>query len=197
MTAQRSRQRHAGSSAALLHQLRPIRTKQSKTPFVDGSSSAAHWVKTAAFPVPRFCEQSRRASLMPPSLMRFPSGGSPSPPPALQTLCRPPSTPQASRQACPLYSSSRQRAAIPVLIHLPILPEQLHSQGWSSLCTQIGSIDFRRDEPDMNITANSRIHLTRWPVTALAEKHRRQDHHPGLPGPRRPQPAGDANVSYQ
>ncbi len=41
---------------------------------------------------------------------------------------------------------------------------------------------------------NSRIHLTRWAVTALAEKHRGQDHHPGLPGPRRPQPAGDANV---
>jgi hypothetical protein len=41
---------------------------------------------------------------------------------------------------------------------------------------------------------NRRIHLTRWAVTALAEKHRRQDHHPGLPGPRRPQPAGDANV---
>jgi len=30
---------------------------------------------------------------------------------------------------------------------------------------------------------NCRIHLTRWPVTALAEKHRRQDHHPWLPGP--------------
>jgi hypothetical protein len=42
--------------------------------------------------------------------------------------------------------------------------------------------------------SNSRIHLTRWPVTALAEKHRRQDHRLGLPGPRRPQPAGDANV---
>jgi hypothetical protein len=42
---------------------------------------------------------------------------------------------------------------------------------------------------------NSRIHLTRWAVTALAEKHRRQEHRPGLPGPRRPQPAGDANVS--
>jgi hypothetical protein len=41
---------------------------------------------------------------------------------------------------------------------------------------------------------NSRIHLTRWAVTALAEKHRRQDHRPGLPGPRQPQPAGDANV---
>jgi hypothetical protein len=41
---------------------------------------------------------------------------------------------------------------------------------------------------------NNRIHLTRWPVTALAEKHRRSDHHLRLPGPRRPQPAGDANV---
>jgi hypothetical protein len=45
-------------------------------------------------------------------------------------------------------------------------------------------------------TPNSRIHLTRWTVTALAEKHRRQDHHMGLPGPRRPQLAGDANVSF-
>jgi hypothetical protein len=41
---------------------------------------------------------------------------------------------------------------------------------------------------------NCRVHLTRWAVTALAEKHRRSDHRPGLPGPRRPQPAGDANV---
>jgi hypothetical protein len=45
------------------------------------------------------------------------------------------------------------------------------------------------------VSANSRIHLTRWAVTALAEKHRRQDYRPGLPGPRQPQPAGDANVS--
>jgi hypothetical protein len=44
------------------------------------------------------------------------------------------------------------------------------------------------------LSPNSRIHLTRWAVTALAEKHRRQSHHLGLPGPRRPQPAGDANV---
>jgi hypothetical protein len=43
-------------------------------------------------------------------------------------------------------------------------------------------------------THNNCIHLTRWAVTALAEKHRRQDLHPGLPGPRRPQLAGDANV---
>jgi hypothetical protein len=43
---------------------------------------------------------------------------------------------------------------------------------------------------------NNRIHLTRWPVTALAEKHRRSDHHLRLPGPRRPQPAGDANVGH-
>jgi hypothetical protein len=42
----------------------------------------------------------------------------------------------------------------------------------------------------------SRIHLTRWAVTALAEKHRRQDHRPGLPGPRRTSPAGDANVRH-
>jgi hypothetical protein len=41
---------------------------------------------------------------------------------------------------------------------------------------------------------NSRIHLTGWSVTALAEKHRGQDHLLGLPGPRQPQPAGDANV---
>ena len=46
----------------------------------------------------------------------------------------------------------------------------------------------------MRLEANSRIHLTRWAVTALAGSHGRQDHHPGLPGPRRPQPAGDANV---
>jgi hypothetical protein len=44
---------------------------------------------------------------------------------------------------------------------------------------------------------NSRIHLTRWAVTALAEKHRRSDHRPGLPVPRRHQPAGDANVMWQ
>ncbi len=42
--------------------------------------------------------------------------------------------------------------------------------------------------------SNCRIHLTRWVVTALAEKHSSSNHHPGLPGPRRPQPAGDANV---
>jgi hypothetical protein len=41
---------------------------------------------------------------------------------------------------------------------------------------------------------NSRIHLARWAVTALAEKHRKQDLRLGLPGPRQPQPAGDANV---
>jgi hypothetical protein len=46
----------------------------------------------------------------------------------------------------------------------------------------------------MRSEANRRIHLTRWAVTALAEKHRWSDHHPGLPGPRQPQPAGDANV---
>jgi hypothetical protein len=45
--------------------------------------------------------------------------------------------------------------------------------------------------------SNSRIHLTRWPVTALAEIHRRSDHHLGLPGPRRPQLAGDANVRHR
>jgi hypothetical protein len=43
-------------------------------------------------------------------------------------------------------------------------------------------------------SSNYRIHLARWAVTALAEKHRWQDHRLGLPGPRRPQPAGDANV---
>jgi hypothetical protein len=48
---------------------------------------------------------------------------------------------------------------------------------------------------DMYLPSNSRIHLTRWAVTALAGIHRRSDHHLGLPGPRRPQPAGDANVS--
>jgi hypothetical protein len=41
---------------------------------------------------------------------------------------------------------------------------------------------------------NWRIHLTRWAVTAPAERHRGQNHRPGLPGPRRPQLAGDANV---
>jgi hypothetical protein len=44
------------------------------------------------------------------------------------------------------------------------------------------------------MTSNYRIHLSRWAVTSLAEKHRRLTHRPGLPGPRRPQPAGDANV---
>jgi hypothetical protein len=44
---------------------------------------------------------------------------------------------------------------------------------------------------------NNRIHLTRWPVTALAEKHRRQNHRLGLQGPRQPQLAGDANVSRE
>jgi hypothetical protein len=43
---------------------------------------------------------------------------------------------------------------------------------------------------------NSRIHLARWAVTALAEKHRKQDLRLGLPGPRQPQPAGDANVMH-
>jgi hypothetical protein len=43
---------------------------------------------------------------------------------------------------------------------------------------------------------NSRIHLTRWAITALADEHRKQDHRSGLPGPRRPQPAGDANVRH-
>jgi hypothetical protein len=43
-------------------------------------------------------------------------------------------------------------------------------------------------------THNHRIHLTRWAVTALAERHGSQDHHRWLPGPRRPQRAGDANV---
>ncbi len=46
-------------------------------------------------------------------------------------------------------------------------------------------------------TSNSRIHLTRWAVTALAEKHRSSDHRFGLPGPRRPQLAGDANVRHE
>jgi hypothetical protein len=58
------------------------------------------------------------------------------------------------------------------------------------LCQQVG--------PSLSSMArhhNYRIHLTRWPVTVLAEKHRRQDHHSWLPGPRRPQRAGDANVS--
>ena len=43
--------------------------------------------------------------------------------------------------------------------------------------------------------ANSRVHLTCGSVTDPAEDHRRQDDHLGLPGPRRPQLAGDANVS--
>ncbi len=42
--------------------------------------------------------------------------------------------------------------------------------------------------------SNSRIHLTRWAVTALAETHRSSNYYRALPGPRRPQPAGDANV---
>jgi hypothetical protein len=52
--------------------------------------------------------------------------------------------------------------------------------------------DFVRSTLEMS--SNYCIHLTRWAVTALAEKHRKQDHRPGLPGPRRPQLAGDANV---
>jgi hypothetical protein len=44
--------------------------------------------------------------------------------------------------------------------------------------------------------SNYRIHLTRWAVTAPAEKHRSSNHHLRLPGPRRPQPAGDANVGH-
>jgi hypothetical protein len=43
---------------------------------------------------------------------------------------------------------------------------------------------------------NNRIHLTRWAVTAPAGRHRRSVHRPGLPGPRRTSPAGDANVSF-
>jgi hypothetical protein len=46
----------------------------------------------------------------------------------------------------------------------------------------------------VNSPQNCRIHLTCWAVTALAEKHRSSNHRPRLPGPRRPQPAGDANV---
>jgi hypothetical protein len=44
-----------------------------------------------------------------------------------------------------------------------------------------------------SLVHDKRIHLTRWAVTAPAEKHRSQDHRPGLPGPRRPQLVGDAN----
>jgi hypothetical protein len=50
-------------------------------------------------------------------------------------------------------------------------------------------LDIRR-----GTASNHRIHLTRWAITALADEHRKQDHRSGLPGPRQPQPAGDANV---
>ena len=40
---------------------------------------------------------------------------------------------------------------------------------------------------------NYRIHLTRWAVTAPAERHRSSNHHSGLPGPRRPGP----QVTYE
>jgi hypothetical protein len=50
--------------------------------------------------------------------------------------------------------------------------------------------------PKMGSPQNHRIHLTRWAVTAPAEKRRRQHHRLGLPGPRRPQLAGDANVGW-
>ncbi len=42
--------------------------------------------------------------------------------------------------------------------------------------------------------ASCRLHFPRWAVTALQRSTGRQDHHPGLPGPRRSSPAGDANV---
>jgi hypothetical protein len=38
------------------------------------------------------------------------------------------------------------------------------------------------------------VHLTRRAIMAQAEMRRKQDHHPGLPGPRRTSPAGDAHV---
>ncbi len=40
--------------------------------------------------------------------------------------------------------------------------------------------------------SDCRIPLPRWPITALEEKHRSSDHHPGLPWPRRGQRAADA-----
>jgi hypothetical protein len=46
-------------------------------------------------------------------------------------------------------------------------------------------------------TTNNCVHLTGGSVTAPAEKHRRQDRHLGLPGPRRDTPAGDAYVSRE
>lgn len=45
----------------------------------------------------------------------------------------------------------------------------------------------------MGIQSSSRFSLTRWPVTALAEEQRRSDYRLGLPGPHRPQLAGDSN----
>ena len=72
--------------------------------------------------------------------------------------------------------------------HIPELPVQNRVRSFSGLGAGQMIPNLSRHQ------SNRRIHLTRWAVTALAEKHRRQDHHPGLPGPRRPQPAGDANV---
>jgi hypothetical protein len=45
--------------------------------------------------------------------------------------------------------------------------------------------------------SDCRIHPTLWGVTVPAVQHGRPDHHPELPGPHRPQPAGDLNVRSQ
>jgi hypothetical protein len=47
----------------------------------------------------------------------------------------------------------------------------------------------------MRFQANSRAHLPGGSVTALARKPMKMSHHVLPPGPRQPQPAGDANVS--
>jgi hypothetical protein len=47
------------------------------------------------------------------------------------------------------------------------------------------------------MTPNSRIHLTRWAVTALERKPMKVNRHLVSPGPRRPQPADDANLSRE
>ena len=52
----------------------------------------------------------------------------------------------------------------------------------------------RCNRSPLKLGSNYRIHLTRRAVMAPAESRRSQDHRPGVPGPRRPRPAGDANV---
>ena len=59
----------------------------------------------------------------------------------------------------------------------------------------------QRSDQDLEITrprsaSNSRVHLPGGPVTALARKPMKMNHHLVAPGPRRTSPAGDANVRF-